>query len=149
MQRLYDLATTLGVRIEYADLTALNRDGDYNHHTRVIRLQEGMLPRLELCVGLHECGHAYYGDERNMFGYMNNRQERRADEYAAHHLIDPNEYRYAEAKYGTHTNWIAQELGVMQWVVDAFEGSLQRIGDDVYIHPRMGHGQHHTKLRAV
>src|SRR5690606_10341567 len=68
MQHLFDLATELGVQVEYADLTHLDRDGDYDAATRTIRLQSGMLYRLERSVLAHELIHAYRGDQKTMFG---------------------------------------------------------------------------------
>lgn len=148
MQHLFDLATELGVRIEYTDLTHLNRDGDYNRQTRTIRLQEGMLYRHHRSVLAHEIAHAIADDENTMFEHINDRQERLADEWAAHLLIDQEEYRLAERKFGNNIEWIAQELCVTDELVVAYERTLHRIGDDIYINPRMGAGQWRQKAIA-
>lgn len=149
MDELHALAESLGVHVEYADLTHLNRDGDCNIDTRTIRLQSGMLERLERCVCAHEIAHFMRGDRRNLFGFYDDRDERRADEWAAHHLIDITEYRIAEAKYGTNLEYIGQELNVMEYIVEAFEGTLDRIGGTVYMNGRMGAGQWSRKFAVA
>lgn len=149
MQDPFAIAKTLGVRIEYTDLTHLGRDGDSDPRTRTIRLQEGMLYRLERSVLAHELIHIIRGDQKTMFGYYDERDERRADELAAHMLIDLTEYRIAEEKCGNHVEGIALELCVMDWVVEAFERTLCRIGDHVYINPRHGVGQWDARVEVV
>lgn len=149
MQDPFDLAMALGVRIEYTDLTHLGRDGDSDPRTRTIRLQEGMLHRLERSVLAHELIHIIHGDLKTMFGYYNDRDERRADEQAAHMLIEITEYRIAEEKCGNHVEGIALELNVMDWIVEAFERTLCRIGDHVYINPRYGVGNWDARIDAV
>ncbi len=148
MQHLFDLATELGVQVEYTDLTHLGRDGDYNRHTRTIRLQEGMLYRHHRSVLAHEIAHAIADDETTMFAHINERQERRADEWAAHYLIDRDEYQMAERKYGANIEWIAQELCVTDELVEAYERTLHRVGDSVYVNPKMGAGQWAQKVTA-
>lgn len=140
MEQAHALAESLGARIVYADLTHLGRDGDCNPDTRVIRLQRGMLPRLERCVLTHECAHLIRGDRRTMFGFYNDRDERHADEWAAEQLIDLTEYQIAEAKCGNNIEAIAQELNVMAFIIEAYERTLQRIGNTTYMRPRMGIG---------
>ena len=149
MHHLYAAAEALGVRIEYANLDHLGRDGDYNHATNVIRLHRGMPYRLERSVLAHELMHAIRGDRRTMFGWYDRRDERLADEGAAHMLIDMRDYQLAEEKYGTRTNWIAQELDVIEDLVIAFERTLCRIGDAVYVRPRHGLGQWDARYEAV
>lgn len=149
MQDPFALAMTLSVRIEYTDLTHLGRDGDSDPRTRTIRLQEGMLDRLERSVLAHELIHIIHGDLKTKFGHYDDRDERRADEQAAHLLIDIEEYRIAEEKCGNHVEGIALDLNVMDWIVEAFERTLCRIGDLVYVNPRHGVGNWDAKIRAV
>lgn len=149
MQDPFAIAKALGVRIEYTDLTHLGRDGDSDPRTRTIRLQAGMLYRLERSVLAHELIHIIRGDQKTMFGYYDERDERRADEQAAHMLIDFTEYRIAEEKCGNHVEGIALELGVIDWIVEAFERTLCRIGTHVYINPRHGAGQWDARIEAV
>lgn len=136
VQTLYDYAKTLGVSIEYTNLT--DRIGGYRHDLRHIRLQTGMLYRKERTVLAHELGHATYGDTPTMFSTYAARQERRANEWAAHFLINIDDYQLAEEKYGPNTEWIAQELGVLNHLVAAYERTLHRIGTTVYVSPKLG-----------
>jgi len=96
-----------------------------------------MLYRKERSVLAHELAHATYGDKPDIFGNTSRRQEARADEWAAHFLIDHHEYRIAEERYGARTDWISQELCVLDRLVIAYERTLQRIGNTVYM--RRGH----------
>lgn len=148
MQQLYDFADALNVTIEYANLEHLDRDGDYHHRTKTIRLQHGMSYRLERCVLAHELAHAVFGDEPSMFGPANARMERRAEEWAALRLITPEAYREAEERCNGTPGCLAQELGVIDDIVTAYQRVLARIGDAVYISPKLGHGQWAAKVSA-
>ncbi len=149
MQDLFDLAESLGVRIEYADLSHLDRDGDCNIDERVIRLQEGMLERLERSVLCHELAHFIRGDRRTMFGVYDERDERRADEWAAHYLIAMIDFEHAELKFGNNVEAIAQELNVMDYIVEAYMRTLDRLGDYLYAFARMGDGQWAKKVAVA
>lgn len=138
MHRLFDMADALGVHIRYADLSHLDRDGDYDHARREIRLQDGMAYRLHRSVLAHELAHAVFGDVRSMFGPVNAKQERRADEWAAMQLISIDDFRHAEHVRGGHTWSMAHDLDVIEDLVIAYRRALERIGDTVYVKPRMG-----------
>lgn len=138
--RLLDLADAIGVTIEYRELRH-GRDGQYLHDRRTITLRPGMHSRLHRSVLAHELGHAAWGDVPSRFGPVNAKQERRAEEWAALRLIDPDEYRYLEAVHEGRAGGIALDLGVMKSIVIAYQGLLQRIGDTTYIDARMGTGQ--------
>lgn len=138
---LLDFADALGVRISYADLSRLDRDGDYNRAKNTIRLQEGMSHRLHRSVLAHELAHAVFGDVTSKFGPVNAKQERRADEWAALRLIDRDDYSHAEHTHDGNVILIAQELDVIDDIVKAYRRILLRIGDTVYVDPRMGAGQ--------
>jgi Zn-dependent peptidase ImmA (M78 family) len=138
---LLDMADALEVRIVYADLSHLERDGDYCFRTNTIRLQEGMAPRLYNSVLAHELAHAVFGDSRSMFGPINAKQERRADEWAALRLIDLDAYREAEHLRDGHIPSMAYDLGVIEDSVEAYQRVLVRVGDTLYLQPRMGAGQ--------
>ncbi|MEV8338480.1 ImmA/IrrE family metallo-endopeptidase [Leucobacter sp. NPDC077196] len=131
----------LGVRVEFTDLRHLRRNGDYCHELRLIRLQDGLLPRKLRHVYAHELGHATHRDEPSMFSAENARQERRADEWAAHFLIDADEYREAEERHAGKIDAMAVDLYVLERTIIAYQRTLQRIGDTVYVHPRYGFGQ--------
>ena len=137
---LLDLAATLGVKIEYTRLPA-DRDGVYDHDVRRIRLRRGMSARHHRSVLAHELGHAAFGDTPTRFGPVHAKQERRAEEWAALRLIDLDDYRHLETVHGGHAGAIAVDLDVMRSTVLAFQGLLERLGDTVYVRPRMGAGQ--------
>lgn len=141
MQALFDYAKARGVRIEYADLRHLKRAGDCHAATHHIRLQPGMLYRKERSVLAHELAHEYYGDAPDIFGNLTQRQEDRADEWAAHFLIDQHEFKLAEERFGTNAEWIAHELQTLKRLVTAYERTLHRVGDMIYVNPKMGFGQ--------
>lgn len=145
MKHLYDIAQALGLRIEHTDLTDLDRDGDYCAETNTIRLQTGMTRRLARSVLAHELAHAVFGDVPSMFGPVNAKQERRADEWAALRLISREDYRIAETVHGGHVAAMAVELDVMPDIVEAYQRVLLRVGDTVYTRTRMGAGQWHDR----
>ncbi len=141
MQRLIEEARALDVTYEFVTDLSPHHPGSYSHSRRHIEVLDGMSYTKTLCAFAHELGHATLQHELTMFDHINEKHERAADEWAAHFLIDPTEYKAAEARFGTRTDWIAQELGVLKRTVEAFEQSLVRVGNRVYVHPKMGVGQ--------
>lgn len=137
---LQELADSAGIRIEYAALPP-DRDGEYRHKHRVIRLRRGMAARLHRSVLAHELAHAAFGDVPSRLGPVMAKQERRAEEWAALRLIHLDDYRHAEAVHDGHTGAIAYDLGVVRSIVEAYQRVLQRVGDTVYVRPKMGAGQ--------
>lgn len=138
-QHIYDALDALDVQVKYAELPA-DRDGEYIHRRRLIRLQRGMAQRLHRSVLAHETAHAVFADVPSRFGPVNGKQERRADEWAALRLIDIDEYKHAEAIHHGHVEAMAVELNVTVDLVEAFQRILVRFGDTVYVAPRMGAG---------
>lgn len=136
---LYDIADALGVRVEY--VADLQDDGRYFHDRRLIMLRRGMHARHHRSAFAHEVAHAVFEDEPSMFESENARQERRAEEWAAQHLITPDAYRAAEVLHDGHAGAMALELEVMRSTVEAYRSVLLRAGSAVYVRPRMGVGQ--------
>ncbi len=145
---LASLAEALGVTISYGRLTE-DRDGEYHHAKRLIRLRPGMHRRLHRSVLAHELGHAAFGDTPSPSAVVDAKQERRAEEWAALQLIDADEYRQSDLLHRGHAGAIALELGVMTSTVRAFQGMLARHGDAVYVAPRLGQGQWARRLEAA
>lgn len=141
---LWSTVDDLGLTVEYADLDN-DRDGEYDHDSQLIRLQRGMSPRLHRSVLAHEIAHAVFADVPSMFGPVNAKQERRADEWAALRLISVEEYRRSEALHHGHVEALAVELGVTVDLVEAFQRVLLRVGQIVYVQPRQGAGQYAHK----
>lgn len=143
---LMDMADALGVTVEYVNLTT--RNGEYRHDLKRISLREGMTLRQERSVLAHEVAHAVFEDVPSKFGPVNAKQERRADEWAALRLITPAAYRISEEHWDGHAAAIAYDLGVTTKLVTAFQRVLARVGDTVYVDPRMGAGQWLEKVEA-
>lgn len=148
MEHLYDYAASIDVTIEFADLSQPKRIGDYCIQTRNVRIQQGMLYRKTRSVLAHELGHATNNDEPSALDHFNRRMELRADEWAAHFLITETAYEEATTRFGRHILSIAQELCVLEKLVVAFERTLERVGDTVYVNPRMGAGQWAQRFAA-
>ncbi|MDQ1206172.1 ImmA/IrrE family metallo-endopeptidase [Microbacterium sp. SORGH_AS_0862] len=140
-EHILETLEILRVRVRVVDDLPDDRDGEYLHRRRIIRLRAGMARRLHRSVLAHECAHAVFADEPTMFGPRNALQERRADEWAALRLIDIDDYKLAERMHDGHAEAIAVDLDVTVDIVDAFRRILQRFGDTVYVRPRMGAGQ--------
>ncbi|EPD70823.1 hypothetical protein HMPREF1219_00118 [Corynebacterium pyruviciproducens ATCC BAA-1742] len=87
-----------------------------------ISLRLGMSDTQTLCALAHELGHAVHGDPPGHTGAC----ERRADLFAARLLIDPDEYRRAEAIYGTAPARLAEELGVTQHLLCVWKTIFER-----------------------
>ena len=139
-EQIWGMLEAMGVAVEYTELPA-DRDGEYIHDLRVIRLQGGMASRLHVSTLAHECAHAVFADVPSRFGPVNAKQERRADEWAALRLIQIDDYKRAEAIHHGHTEALAVELGVTVDLIDAYQRILLRIQDTVYVQPRQGAGQ--------
>lgn len=66
--------------------------GWYDHHRRIISTRRGMSIQQYRSVLAHELGHAAHRDAPTGNGHYDQRQERRADEYAAQLLINPADF---------------------------------------------------------
>lgn len=115
---------SLGVRVHEVDDLPDDRDGEYLHEQRLIRLQRGMARRLRRSVLAHECAHALAGDVPTLSSWSTHRQERRADEWAAVHLIDPADYRAADIRHAGHLEAMALTLDVTTDLVAVYRDLL-------------------------
>jgi hypothetical protein len=145
---IYEMLDTLGVTVEFCDLPD-DRDGEYIHEERLIRIQHDLLFRRYISTLAHECCHAVWGDVPSRFGPVNAKQERRADEWAALRLIDRDEYRRLEARHDGHLDAMAVSLNVTVEVVEAFRSLLLRVEDAVYVAPRMGAGEYSDRIEVA
>ena len=146
---LYEILEALGVSVSFTDELPDDRDGDYDHATRTIWLRASLTERPYRASLAHETAHAVFEDVKTMFGPINRRQERRADEWAALFLIDMDAYRSAEAEHDGNSEAIALTLNVTADLVEVFQSLLLRLGDIVYVGPRMGAGQWHYRIEAA
>lgn len=137
---IYEMIEALGVTIEYCVLPE-DRDGEYVHEDRVIRVQFDLSTRVYRSTLAHECCHAVFADVPSRFGPVKAKQERRADEWAALRLIELEEYRLQEAQHDGHVEAMAVALNVTVDIVEAFQRVLIRVGDKVYTGARLGADQ--------
>ncbi|GEM_PF-1574584 len=90
----------------------------------------------------HELGHVFYGHTTN-----SPKAERQADVFAAMQLIDPIEYRHAEAAYGTNEELLAYELGVTPHVIRVWRECIDRSHYETATSCRSSSGTHTRRLR--
>ena len=114
----------LGVTVEEHRLR--NRNGEYRHDLKRIRLRAGMTARLARWTLAHELGHAVFGDEPSTYGPLNARQERRASEWAAMRLITLERYQEVEELREGHVASMAHDLGVVSEAIHAYQRVLMR-----------------------
>lgn len=146
--QLFEMLDSLDVTVEYCELGD-DRDGDYCHEDRHLRVQHDLpFRRYRSTIG-HETAHAVFGDAPSRFGPIRAKQERRADEWAALRLIDLDDYREAERRHDGHIEAMAIALSVTVELVEAYQAVLLRVGDTVYVAPRMGAGQWQAKVRVA
>lgn len=108
---LHRLAESLQVRIVRHDS---GEPGWYDHKRRIISTRRGQSIAQYRSVLAHELGHAAHGDLPTGNGYFDQRQEQRADEYAAQLLINPHDFKAAAIWHQDHLPAIADELEVTQ-----------------------------------
>lgn len=94
--------------------------GYYNHTTHTISTRRGMSIQQYRSTLAHELGHAHYRDHPTGHGHYDQKQEARADRYAARLLIDPQAfdtaYRWCQ---GDHRE-LADELEVTQHLLAVY-----------------------------
>ena len=100
--------------------------GWYDHHRRIISTRRGQSIGQYKSVLAHELGHAHHGDTPTGNGHFDQRQERRADEYAARLLISPVEFEAAAAWHHGHLPAIADELEVTKHLLKTWTTLTER-----------------------
>lgn len=120
---LHRLAESMGVTLRRHNG---GKKGWYDHATRTISTRRGMSIQQYRSVLAHELGHAHYGDTPTGNGYYDQRQERRADEYAARLLISPVEFEAAAAWHHGHLPAIADELEVTKHLLKTWNSLYER-----------------------
>lgn len=135
MRALLSHAAHLGVSVHMAHLPHPYR-GFYDHQNARIVYDFGLTPIERRCVLAHELGHAFHGHT----GRGVPEQEKAADRYAAHLLIDPERYAHLERVYEAPST-IAEELGVEPHLLQAFRQSLTQMGGSTYLRAGFGRGQ--------
>lgn len=144
---VYETIDSLDVAIEYTRLPD-DRDGEYDHDARVIRLNRQLATRLHRSTLAHECCHAVFGDVPSRFGPVNAKQERRADEWAAIQLIELDDYIQKETHHDGHVEAMAVSLNVTVDLIEAYRRLLLRTDRATYVAPRMGTAQFAHKIEV-
>lgn len=106
---LHLLAEHMGVRLQRHSGGC---PGWYDHRRRIISTRRGQSIGQYKSVLAHELGHAQYGDTPTGNGHFDQRQERRADEYATRLLINTRDFRAAAIWHNGCLPAIADELEV-------------------------------------
>lgn len=115
---LHLLAESMGVQLQRHTGGC---PGWYDHHRRVISTRRGQSIAQYKSVLAHELGHAAHGDTPTGNGHFDQRQERRADEYAAQLLINPHDFEAAAVWHHGHLPAIADELEVTQHLLKTWQ----------------------------
>lgn len=100
--------------------------GRWHSRCRAISIRKGLGPVNHLCTLAHELGHAVLGHDSTATGWLYGLQERDADRWAAHILINPHTYAIAERRHPS-PNEIAFYLGVTVHVVNVWRNSQESI----------------------
>ncbi|WOF23796.1 ImmA/IrrE family metallo-endopeptidase [Microbacterium betulae] len=143
MDRLLSIAEDLGLRLVEA---RGEHAGGYRPDEKIIRVTPGLARRGARSVLAHELGHHVLGHQPSHFGPVRSRQERAANEWAARFLIDREAFAEVERLRDGHVASMAFDLDVVPELVQAFQAMLLRLGDTVYVKPRMGEGQWDHKV---
>lgn len=146
MDQLFRLVDELGLHV--VEAPGRTRGG-FTPASATIRLAPGMTARTARSVLAHEVAHAVLGHRPTEQHDERARQEREADDWAARLLITPEAYSSAESLCGPHLAPLAFELGVTVEIVAAFRRRMLRLGDAVYLDPRLGRGQWEHRSTAA
>lgn len=119
---LEELAARLGATIITHDG---GEKGRYYGHG-IISLRRGLGPKNYRCTLAHELAHHALGHDPAATGWVHDRQERQANEWAARLLINPTDYATTEAIYGPHPATLAHELGVTVKVLKTWQSLYER-----------------------
>lgn len=114
---LHSYAETIGVHLVRHDNGI---KAWYHHPTRTISTRRGLSIQAYKSTLAHELGHATYRDTPTGNGHYDQRQERRADQWAANVLIDPTAFEDAYIWHAGHLPAIADELEVSQHLLDVW-----------------------------
>ena len=147
--QFFALLDEMGYNVEYHDLSGKERLGECVPAKKLVRLHHDLTPRELPYVLGHETWHAINGDEPTMFGFFDDRVEREADEWSAAQCIDIDMFRELEAIHSGHVPTMAFHLGVPKEAVQVFISMLLRVGNDLYLAPKMGAGQWARKVEVA
>lgn len=96
--------------------------GAWFPHKRRISLRHGMDDASTRCTMAHELAHMWLGHPAP----ASDRQERRADDFAARLLISETDYANIESVYGHYPQQIAAELNVTTHILATWRDTYER-----------------------
>lgn len=143
---MWNLAADLGLAV--VERRVEHRSG-YWPDEQVIYLTPGMPPRTLRCVLAHEIAHHILGHRPAAHGPVRRRQEAAANEWAAKRLIDPDRYAEVEQLRDGHVASMAHDLNVVPEILQVFRSRLLRVGDTVYVAPRLGVGGYAARVEVA
>ena len=123
LDELIALTEADGLTLHWRDLGT--RHGQYEPPRRIV-LNPHRPETAQACTLAHELAHYRLGHTAQSDPVLHVRQEAAADRYAARLLISPAEYALAERLVGPSPGALAKELGVLTWVVLAYQDALCR-----------------------
>lgn len=116
---LHILAEKMGVTLAHHDNGV---KGMYNHRTRTISTRRGMSVAQYKSTLAHELAHAYYHDDCTPHSIFGRKQERRADQWAANLLINPDNYLTHFAWHEGNLEAIAEDLEITEHLLKTWVG---------------------------
>lgn len=125
MKDLFALAESNGIKVQEVRLRAFR--GFYVDEVQIIVVSSLLNTTQKRTTLAHELGHAHYGDVAVLDEPLREWQERRADEWAAELLIDPQQYAEAEALHGPHPGAIAQHLNVTRELAEVWQSLMRKV----------------------
>lgn len=123
MTDLHCIAEDMGLRIVRFDK---GPPAFYRHSERTIYTRRGQSVASYRSSLAHELGHAHYQDEHTRDPKRTSFQEHRADLYACHLLIDPDEWEQAAIWHDHHLGAIADELEITHHLAHTWAHHLRR-----------------------
>lgn len=119
MQALIEEAERMGLRVAWRNL---GRRSGQLHSSGLVVLNPSSSDLTQRVTLAHEMGHWHHGHDWSL-GHSVERDERQADRYAAHLLIDPLDYERAAICTSGHAGAIAKEIGVTRRLVELWQES--------------------------
>lgn len=92
----------------------------YHYPTRTISTRRGLSIATYKSSLAHELAHATYRDEPTGNGHYDQRQEQRADKWAANVLIDPQAFKDAYIWHAGNLGGIADDLEITHHLLDVW-----------------------------
>lgn len=117
IHELHQIAHDMGVKLTHH---THGPPGFYIDRYRVISTRQWMAVWDYKSVLAHELGHAHYRDKRCGHIHFDQKQENRADEYAANLLICPRQLQHLAPWHGNDLSSLAADLEVTPRLLETY-----------------------------